>query len=154
MNNLSDLTLFGRVALATVLGYAIGFEREIRGQDAGDRTFSLVALGSAAFTVIGVDAFPETAEKLIAGIVTGVGFIGGGLMLRRPEDGVVKGLTTAAAIWSASAVGVLAGAGRLALAAGCAGLVMLTLELREIPGIRVLDARRHLGKMPIDTHDD
>ena len=154
MNNLSDLTMLGRIALAAALGYAIGFEREVRGQDAGDRTFALVALGSAAFTAIGIDAFPETAEKLIAGIVTGIGFIGGGLMLRRPEEGVVKGLTTAAAIWSASAVGVVAGAGRLALAAGCTFLVLLTLEIREIPGLRLLDARRYASMMPPDTHDE
>jgi putative Mg2+ transporter-C (MgtC) family protein len=153
-NHLSDLVILGRVAVAAALGYAIGFERELRGQDAGDRTFALVALGAAAFTGVAIDAFPTTAERLISGIVTGIGFIGGGLMLRRPEEGVVKGLTTAAAIWSTAAVGVVAGAGRLALAIGCTALVLLALELREIPGIRLLDARRYAASMPPDTHDD
>jgi putative Mg2+ transporter-C (MgtC) family protein len=153
-NHLSDLTMLGRIALATGLGYLIGFEREARGQNAGDRTFALVALGAAAFTAIGIDAFPTTAERLISGIVTGIGFLGGGVLLRRPDEGIVKGLTTAAAIWSAAAVGVVAGAGRLALAAGCTALILLTLELREIPGLRLLDARRYASMMPPDTHDD
>jgi putative Mg2+ transporter-C (MgtC) family protein len=149
-----DLALFGRIALGAALGYAIGFEREVRGQAAGDRTFALVALGSAAFTAIAIDAFPSTAEKLIAGIPAGVGFIGGGLLLRQGDEGVVRGLTTAAAIWSAAAVGVIAGGGRLVLAALSTSLVLLALELREIPGLRLLDARRYAPKMPRDTHDD
>jgi putative Mg2+ transporter-C (MgtC) family protein len=149
-----DLALFGRIALGAGLGYLIGFEREARGQAAGDRTFALVALGAAAFTAIAIDAFPETAEKLIAGIPAGIGFIGGGLMLQRVDEGVVKGLTTAAAVWSAAAVGVIAGGGRLVLATLSTLLVILALELREIPGIRILDARRYAIKMPPDTHDD
>jgi len=148
-----DLALFGRVALGGGLGYVIGFERELRHQDAGDRTFALVALGSAAFTAIGVDAFPATAEKLIAGIVTGIGFLGGGLLLRRADEGVVRGLTTAAAIWSAAAVGVIAGAGRLLFATLCTALTLLALELRDIPGIRILDARRYVDRMPMEDGD-
>ena len=151
---MSDVTLLLHVAAATGLGYAIGFEREVRGQDAGDRTFALVALGTAAFTAIAMDAFPQTAEKLIAGIPAGVGFIGGGLMLRRPEEGMVKGLTTAAALWAVAAIGVVAGAGRLALGAGITALALLVLELREIPGVRILDARRYAGRMPKDPMGD
>lgn len=152
--DLNDLSLFGRIALAAGLGYLLGFEREIRGQDAGDRTFALVALGSAAFTAVAIDAFPPTAERLIAGIVTGVGFIGGGLLLRSSESGVVKGLTTAAAIWSAAAVGVIAGAGRLLLATLTTLLILVTLELREIPGLRMLDARRYATRLSPAERDD
>jgi putative Mg2+ transporter-C (MgtC) family protein len=142
-----DLALFGRIALAGALGYAVGFEREVRGHPAGDRTFALVSFGSAAFTVIAVDAFPSTAEKLIAGIVTGVGFIGGGLLLRASDESMVRGLTTAAAIWAIAAVGVAAGAGRLVLAGLTAALILLVLEIRSIPGVRILDARRYTGRM-------
>jgi putative Mg2+ transporter-C (MgtC) family protein len=149
-----DLALFGRIALAAALGYLIGFEREVRGQAAGDRTFALVALGCAAFTAIAVDAFPATAEKLIAGVPAGVGFIGGGLLLRQADEGVVKGLTTAAAIWASSGIGVIAGGGRLILASLSTLLVLLALELRELPGVRILDARRYAKRMPPDTHDD
>ena len=90
-----DLALFGRIALAAGLGFAVGWEREVRGHPAGSRTFALVAAGSAGFTAIAIDAFPSTAEKLIAGIVTGIGFIGAGVVLRDP-GGHVRGLTTAA----------------------------------------------------------
>jgi len=134
-----DLALFGHIAMAAGLGFAVGWERGIRGQSAGDRTFALVSLGAAAFTALGVDAFPATAEKLIAGIVTGVGFIGAGLLLQR--DGMLKGLTTAAAIWAVAAVGVLCGAGRIGLGGLCTILVIVTLELRYVPGLRFLDER-------------
>jgi len=149
-----DLALFGRIALAGGLGYAVGFERELRGQAAGDRTFALVALGSAAFTALAVDAFPPTAERLISGIVTGVGFIGAGLLLRSAEEGIVRGLTTAAAIWSIAAVGVAAGAGRLVLATLTTLLILLALEIRQIPGLRLLDARRYGQHMDPDPEMD
>ena len=153
-----DLELFGRIALAALLGFVVGWEREVRGQLAGDRTFTLVSMGAAAFTALSVDAFPGTAEKLIAGIVTGVGFIGAGVVLRTPR-GELRGLTTAAAIWAMAAVGVISGASRPMLATLCAALVLLILELRHVPGLRFLDARRYVGRFrndaapPIVRHD-
>jgi putative Mg2+ transporter-C (MgtC) family protein len=87
---LHDGELFGRIVAAALLGGLVGWERYVRGQQAGDRTFALVAAGAAAFTALGVDAFPNTAEKVIAGIVTGIGFIGGGLLLRS-EGAMVRG---------------------------------------------------------------
>jgi putative Mg2+ transporter-C (MgtC) family protein len=149
-----DLAVFGRIALAMGLGYAIGFEREMRGQSAGDRTFALVALGCGAFTAIAVDAFPATAEKLIAGIPAGIGFIGGGLLLRQADTHMVRGLTTAAAIWAAAAIGVIAGGGRLLLAGLTTVLVIVALELRELPGLRALDARRYAGTDRHHPRDD
>jgi putative Mg2+ transporter-C (MgtC) family protein len=134
-----DLDLFGRVLLAAVLGFAMGWERRIRGQLAGDRTFALVCSGAAAFTILGVDAFPSTAEKLIAGIVTGIGFLGAGVILHTSQ-GNLKGLTTAAGIWAAAAVGVLAGGDRPVMATLFALLCILILEIRHIPGLRMLDA--------------
>lgn len=88
-----DLSLWGRVALAALLCFLIGFERELRGQDAGDRTFALVGVGAAAFTAVGIDAFSET-DRIIQGIVAGIGFLGGGLLLQGGTK--VHGLTTAA----------------------------------------------------------
>jgi len=95
----SEWELLGRMALATGLGYAIGFEREWRGKPAGERTFALIALGAAGFTAIGVEAFPASAEKVIAGVVTGVGFLGAGLIFREATGGIL-GLTTASAAWA------------------------------------------------------
>ena len=145
-----DLELFGRIVLAALLGGVVGWERYARGQMAGDRTFALVAIGAAAFTALGVDAFPNTAEKLIAGIITGVGFIGGGLLLRA-EGGVVHGLTTSTAIWAVAAVAVLAGAGDAVLAIAVAALIVLILELRYIPLLDRLDARHWVDRARSDA---
>lgn len=136
-----DATLLVRIGLAALFAFAIGWEREFRrGSEVGDRTFALVSLGAAAFTAVGVENFPGTAEKVMAGVVTGVGFLGGGMILR--EGGVVRGLTTAAAIWATAAIGMLAGVGELLVAALVTVLVILILELQFIPGIARLDARR------------
>ncbi len=145
-----DLELFGRIALAALLGGVVGWERYLRGQSAGDRTFALVATGAAAFTALGVDAFPTTAEKLIAGIITGIGFIGGGLILRS-QGGVLHGLTTSTAMWAVAAAAVLAGAGDAVLAIAVTALVMLILELRYIPLLDRLDARHWIDRARSDT---
>ena len=128
----SDLMLVGRVGLGALLGYIIGFERELRGSDAGDRTFALIAMGAAAFTAIGVESFPATAEKILAGVVTGVGFLGGGLIMKG-DSGAVRGLTTAAAIWATASLGVIAGAGEVLLAVSLTVLVLIILEAQRLP---------------------
>ena len=145
-----DVALLGRVALATGLGFAVGWEREVRGHPAGSRTFALVASASAALSAIALDAFPATAEKLIAGIVTGIGFIGAGIVLRDPS-GHVKGLTTAAAIWAIASVGIIAGAARFVLAVGTAAVFLIILELPSMPLLRFIDARRWEHRFRNDT---
>ena len=105
-----QLTLFGRTALAAALGFAIGLEREYRGKSAGDRTFALLALGAAAIVATGAELLvPDATSRVIQGVVTGVGFIGGGLIFVRRD--AVRGLTTAATIWLTAGVGMAAGAG-------------------------------------------
>jgi putative Mg2+ transporter-C (MgtC) family protein len=134
-----DLSILGRISLAALLGYLIGYERELRGSPAGDRTFALVALGAAGVTALGVEKFPTSAEKVIAGVVTGIGFLGAGLILRG-ETGLVRGLTTAAALWVAAAVAILVGAGDLLVGLGGAVLVFLILEMQYVPFLRGLAA--------------
>jgi putative Mg2+ transporter-C (MgtC) family protein len=136
-----DLVIIGRIALAALFGYAIGWEREFRGKAAGERTFALIALGAAAFTALGVEQFPASAEKIIAGVVTGIGFLGAGLIFRSSDQTVV-GLTTAASAWAAAAVGVLCGAGDYWVALFAAVLIVLLLESNFLPVIRRIDARR------------
>ena len=104
------LALLVGIGVAVALALPIGWEREFRGSEAGDRTFILVNLGAAAFTAVGVENFPATAEKVMAGVVTGVGFLGGGMILK--DGGNVRGLANAAAIRGTAAVGMLAGVGR------------------------------------------
>lgn len=134
---MSDLGFVGRIALGALMGFIIGWEREHRGSSAGDRTFSLVTLGSAAFTAVGVENFPQTAEKLIAGVVTGIGFLGAGLIMRGNE-GDVRGLTTAASLWASASVGILAGAGEPLTAGVVMLLVLVILESPHVPGLRRL----------------
>jgi putative Mg2+ transporter-C (MgtC) family protein len=131
----SEWALFGRMALAAGLGYAIGFEREWRGKPAGERTFALIALGAAGFTAIGVEGFPSSAEKVIAGVVTGVGFLGAGLIFREAAGGIL-GLTTAASAWAVAAVAVLVGSGAFLSGILSTLLVLFILELNRLPVIR------------------
>jgi len=123
----TDLALLARLALGALIGFVVGAERERRGSRAGDLTVALVALGAAGFTAVGVENFPSTAEKVIAGVVTGVGFLGAGLIMKG-NDGTVLGLTTAASIWATAAAGIYAGAGEPIMAVGMAAIVLLVLE--------------------------
>ena len=96
----TELETVGRLVLAAVLGYLIGLERESAGQAAGERTHALVALGSAAFALLSITAFPGSdSSRVAAGVVTGLGFLGAGTILKG-EDTRVRGLTTAAGIWT------------------------------------------------------
>jgi putative Mg2+ transporter-C (MgtC) family protein len=126
----ADLVLVGRIALAALLGYAIGFEREARGKAAGQRTFALVALGAAAFTGYAVQYFPD-ADRVIQGVVAGIGFLGAGLIFRA-HGGSVQGLTTAASAWAIAAIGVLAGSGSYWPAVITTVFVLAILELNYV----------------------
>ena len=139
MNTTVQLTLFGRIALGSLLGYVIGFEREYRGKSAGERTFALLALGAAAVTGLGVLEFPASAEKVIAGVITGVGFLGAGVIFRESRLGQVLGLTTAASSWAAAAMGILAGAGAYLTAVLGTVLVLLLLEANRLDLYQRLD---------------
>lgn len=131
--------MFWRIAIAAGLGFTVGMEREWRGKQAGERTFALVALGCAAFTAIGVEMFPASAEKIMAGVATGIGFLGAGIIWRM-EGGQTHGLTTAAANWAVAAIGVLAGAGLVLAAVLSSLLCLLILELYSLPIIgRILE---------------
>jgi putative Mg2+ transporter-C (MgtC) family protein len=134
-----DLVLLTRIFVGSLLGYAIGWEREARGSAAGDRTFGLVSLGSAAFTAAGVEHFPATAEKVMAGIVTGVGFLGAGMIFR--DGDTMRGLTSAAALWAVAAVGMLAGIGEFLIAVLITALILLILEARYLPVLRRLEVQ-------------
>ena len=132
----TQATLIGRVALGAFLGYAVGFERELRGKPAGERTFGLLSLGAAAVTAVGVLMFPASAEKVIAGVITGVGFLGAGLIFRERDEeqgAQVLNLTTAASSWAAAALGILAGAGAYLSAALACVMTLILLEVNRLP---------------------
>src|SRR3990170_4293155 len=127
----ADIVFVARMSLAAFLAFLVGWERESRGSAAGDRTHAMVALGAAAFTSIGIESFPATAEKLIAGVVTGVGFLGAGMIMREGTN--VRGLTTAAGIWAVASVGVVVGAGEYVLGVLLTGLILLILMWERLP---------------------
>ena len=109
----------------------------------------MVALGAAAFTSIGIESFPATAEKLIAGVVTGVGFLGDGMIMREGTN--VRGLTTAAGIWAVSSVGVVVGAGEYVLGVLLTGLILLILTWERLPFLsRIGVVKRHLQASEAD----
>jgi putative Mg2+ transporter-C (MgtC) family protein len=115
-----------RIALAVLAGAIIGVEREFRDKAAGFRTLIFISLGSALFTIVSTRlGGTNTPDRIAAGIVTGVGFLGAGVILR--ESGHVIGLTTAAIIWLTAAVGTAVGAGYYILAAGVEAVAMLVL---------------------------
>ncbi|MCI0391512.1 MAG: MgtC/SapB family protein [Acidobacteria bacterium] len=107
-----------RLLFAALLGAVVGIQRERTGKPAGLRTHMLVSLGAALFvlapTEIGMDS--DGLSRVIQGLATGIGFIGGGAILKLHDQREIEGLTTAAGIWMTAAVGVAVGLGRLGLA--------------------------------------
>jgi putative Mg2+ transporter-C (MgtC) family protein len=138
---LTELELLTRVALAIALGGLVGLERERRERAAGLRTHILVCLGSCIFTLVSAYGFhdwfaefeipngvmgpPRDPSRIAAQIVSGIGFLGGGVILRNGLT--VRGLTTAATIWATGAIGMAVGAGMYVLGAMSAILIVVVL---------------------------
>jgi putative Mg2+ transporter-C (MgtC) family protein len=144
----ADLALLVRILVGFGLAYAFGFERQLRGSAAGDRTFAMVGAAAAAITSIVYKSSPQA----VAGVVTGIGFIGGGVVFRG-QMGMVRGVTTAATIFATAAVGVVVGYGHLLLAAITTALLLLTLEIQHIPFLRWLDAKNYEERFANDRFE-
>jgi len=119
---ISFSTILLRLLVALLLGSLIGLEREYRHRNAGLRTNALVAVGTALFTIISAFGFSELLSRqhisldptrIASYVVAGIGFLGGGIIYFRQDSHKVKGLTTAAAIWTVAAIGMACGAGLL-----------------------------------------
>jgi putative Mg2+ transporter-C (MgtC) family protein len=134
-----------RLALAAALGGAIGLEREFRHRPAGLRTNMLIALGSALFSILSVElgAGAGSPDRIAAQVVTGIGFLGAGAILRSGEN--VHGLTTAATIWVNAAIGMAAGLGSYTVAAVAAAITLGVLALMPFME-NIVDRRR--GERP------
>jgi putative Mg2+ transporter-C (MgtC) family protein len=139
--------LMVRVLVGFALAFVVGFEREVRGSSAGDRTFALVGLATTAITAVAITTSPQA----VAGAVSGIGFIGAGVVFHS-EGGLIRGITTAAGVFAVAAVGIVVGSGHLSLGALTAALVLLVLEVRNLPVLRLLDARRYAGRFTDDYH--
>ena len=116
---------FIKLVLSAVLGLIMGWDRQRSGHPAGMRTYALVSMGSAVFTLLSIHGFPGEAESSrVAGqIVTGIGFLGAGIILHKPDK--VVGLTTAAGVWVSSAVGMAVATNNYFLAIGATILTTL-----------------------------
>lgn len=138
----------GHLAIAVGLSYALGFERDLRGAPTGDRVFALIGAGAGAVGIIAAHGAPNA----LAGAVTGIGFIGGGLVFRQAigRAQVVMGITTAAAIFAAAAIGAAAGQGRVLVAIVATALSLLVLEVRHVKVLSFLDGRRWAGRFGSD----
>ena len=124
-----DWNFILRIFIAGLLGGLIGFEREMRAKEAGVRTHFVVALGSALFMIISQYGFADAerfdAARIAAGVVGGLGFLGGGIIMKNKH---VVGLTTAAGIWVTGAIGLALGAGLYELSILCALIHMSCME--------------------------
>jgi putative Mg2+ transporter-C (MgtC) family protein len=129
------------LVVAVVLAYVLGFEREVRGASAGVRVFSMIGLGSGLIGILSTHGAPNA----LAGVVTGVGFIGGGLVFRQVVDRheLIRGLTTAGAILAVAALGATAGEGHLLLAGAGTFLAIFLLELHYIKALRFLSPHHY-----------
>jgi putative Mg2+ transporter-C (MgtC) family protein len=146
----TEITLAVRLAVGLVLGAIIGFERELHRQPAGFRTHSLVSLGAALFTVVSAFGFSGPGidpTRIAAQIVSGIGFIGAGTILQ--YRGHIRGLTTAASLWSVAAIGTAAGAGLFVVAAVGTVLILVVLSILD----RVEDLARNRLRLPPETYD-
>lgn len=136
-----------RLGVALLLGAAIGWDRERRDADAGLRTHMLVALGAAIFVLVPAEAgmSDDGLSRVVQGVVSGIGFLGAGAVLKVSEEGRIHGLTTAGSIWATAAVGVAAGLGRESTAVLATVFVLLVLAaLRRLA--RGIQARQPAGR--------
>ena len=150
---LPHLEIVLRLIVAFVCGAVIGLNREVHGKPAGFRTFGLVAIGSGLVVLVmemeygtGADA----VSRVIQGVLTGIGFLGAGVIFRRESPNKVAGLTTAAAVWLTAGLGIAAGAGQFVIA-GTGAFLGLLLLLLGGPFERLLGrpiARRAAGRKP------
>lgn len=122
------------VGVSSLCGAAIGIERQLRGKPAGIRTSIMICLGTMVFVRLGSDVAGTSGDttRVLGQVVTGVGFIGAGVMLAR--EGLVRGVTSASVIWVLAAIGSLVGFGRYS-----AALVITFLVLMVLYGVQVLE---------------
>lgn len=137
-----------RLVAATVLGALIGFQRERAGKPAGLRTHILVTLGTTVFVMSGsvYGMSSDGLSRVIQGIITGIGFIGAGSILKLDEQQDIKGLTTAAGVWMTAAIGVTIGLGSIGLAIFETALALIILTLTGLVEFQINKRRATSGE--------
>jgi putative Mg2+ transporter-C (MgtC) family protein len=140
-----------RLLAATLLGGLIGIQRESTRKPAGLRTHVLVSVATAAFVIAGTGSgmSSDGVSRVIQGIITGIGFIGAGAILKLSHEHEIKGLTTAASVWMTAAIGVTVGLGSLGIALMIAVLALIILSLARLE--RSIEERRKKDERPKDS---
>ncbi len=138
-----------RLFAAIAVGAALGIDRDLERKPIGARTLALVSLGAAVLAVATLnvpgiydnkDALSRVVQGLIQGVMAGIGFIGAGVIIRRPEVELVKGLTTAATVWVAAAIGIACGLGQWIVVGTATVLALIVLVLlKRLLAIRDID---------------
>ena len=149
-----DWILIFRLVAAGLLGGLIGMEREFRAKEAGVRTHFIVALGSALFMIISEFAFEgkqHDAARVAAQVVSGIGFIGAGVIIF--QRNVVRGVTTAAGLWVAAAIGLACGDGMYPVAIAATLLTVLCLEMMHFVNLRYTEKVVDLTLIPGKPYD-
>ncbi|MDP1763691.1 MAG: MgtC/SapB family protein [Sediminibacterium sp.] len=128
-----ELIIVSKLIVSFLLGAFIGFDRERHGRDAGIRTYAAVCIGATLFTAIANHLVSDATavSRVIANIVTGVGFLGAGIIYRNNSAGTSHGLTTAATVWCTSAVGVAVGLNMFIIAIVAALALYFLLSLHH-----------------------
>lgn len=128
-----ELVIVAKLIVSFLLGAFIGFDRERHGRDAGIRTYAAVCIGATLFTAVANHLVSDVAaaSRVIANIVTGVGFLGAGIIYRNNSAGTSHGLTTAATVWCTAAVGVAVGLNMFIIAIVSAAALYFLLSLHH-----------------------
>jgi putative Mg2+ transporter-C (MgtC) family protein len=143
--DLSFVTVLWRAGLAALLGFAIGWERRAIGSPVRARIIALVSLTTAALTALSLQMSVSDMSRVLAGLLTGIGFIGAGVVMR-DSTGEVRGMTTAASLWAMTAVAIAIGAGYLILGILLTLLVYVVIAWDDWPLITRLRQRRAAQK--------
>lgn len=132
----TEIEMILRLILAAVLGAGIGYQRERAKKPAGLRTHTLISLGAALFTIVSIFGFKGEGDpaRVAAGVVTGVGFLGAGVIFRALKGDTVVGLTTAASVWVVAAIGLAAGSGLYLVAVVVTIISIVILSLPKVKG--------------------
>ncbi len=143
-----DLLFIKTAFVALACGFSIGIERQLKGRPAGIRTSSLVCLGTSCFVYLGsnLGTDPAYSVRVISAVITGVGFLGAGVILNR--RGHVKGVTSAAVIWSLATIGCFIGVGKF-----LDGVLMSALVLLLLVGVQAIETYFEKLRIGMYNHD-
>lgn len=128
---MNELLFLGQVLLSVMLGGILGWQRERWGKSAGPRTYGLVAAGATLFTILALHGFPGVANaiNIAAGIVTGIGFLGAGMIFHRENH--VDNLTTAAGLWMVASIGMAVATGLYIVSVGTTFIIFLVFVFND-----------------------